>query len=123
MYIKELTEKVKLGRECHNTNDHVIGCNVCPYLHEKNCVHNLVSDALEIADYWKGKYESTLLATPPMILHTDPAPIRIEPVDIKSTLKSIKTMERLEKVAKKATEALDEASEAIRALKEELEND
>ena len=120
----KLTQKVKDGLTHHQYATKP--CHGCPYRDQNtpfSCSSKLAEDALKVIDYWKGKYENTELDTPPMTLNVAPEPIRIEPVDIRSTLKSIKAMERLEKVAKKATESLGEASEAIRALKEELEND
>lgn len=118
-----LTQKVKDGLMYHQNATKP--CDGCPYecgTTPFSCSSKLAEDALKVIDYWKGKYENTILQQPMMILH-DPQPIRIEPVDIRSTLRSIKTMERMEKVAKKATEALNEASEAIRVLKEELTDD
>ena len=119
----KLTQKVKDGITYHTITCSG-ACSSCPYKDSfGQCIRAILNDAFKVIDYWKGKYENTVLNTPPMILNVAPEPICIEPVDIKSTLKSIKAMERLEKVAKKAAESLGEAGEAIRALKEELEDD
>ena len=119
----KLTLKVKDGLMHHQYATKP--CDGCPYKCGPmpfSCSSRLAEDALKVIDYWKGKYENTVLQQPMMILH-NPEPIRIEPVDIRSTLKSIEAMKRLEKVAKRATESLSEASEAIHALKEELKDD
>ena len=113
-----LTNKVLGGLEIHSAD--TVRCYLCPYNDDlTNCGSRMAADASKVIKYWKGKYESTVLQQPKIILH-DTNPIRIEPVDIRSTLKSIKTMERLEKIAKNATNAINEATEAIHALKEEV---
>lgn len=120
MNITELRKKVELGIACHSSRD--TPCNGCPYRDVNYCGVEVMKDALKIADHYKAKYESTLISQPTMILH-DPAPIRIEPVDVKATLKAIKAMERMENAARAATEAMYEAKSAVIALKEELKDE
>lgn len=122
MEMKKLIEKVNAGLMMHG--DEYCKCSQCPYAVGDDvlvpmCSERLARDAAKVIAYWKAKYESTLIAQPTMILH-DPAPIRIEPVDVKATLKAIKAMNRMEDAAKAATEAMHEATRSVRELRKEL---
>lgn len=126
MNMHELAKKVELGLSRHSLPFGTAGkCIGCPYLHDNHCSNLLSSDALKVVRYWKGKYESTLLATPTMILHTNPEPsiVKNDSSDIQKAEKYTKAMKKAGNAAKFATEALRETTQALRELKEELKND
>lgn len=118
-----LTQNVIRGFNAHQ----IVGsgaCSTCPYYGKSRCSASLMSDAIKVIDYWKGKYESTLLATPPMILNVnqEPSIIKVESADIQKVEKYTKAMKKAGNAAKFATEALRETTQALRELKEELDN-
>ena len=115
---ESLLKKVTLGLKCHSNTTCV--CCDCPYnnVGYASCSETLALDARNVIDYYSTKH-CEILNQKPVILH-DPTPIRIEPVDVKATLKAIKAMNRMEKAARTATEAMSEATKSVKELRKEL---
>ena len=118
----KLTQKVKDGLAHHS----LIGfgsCDGCPYINRPSCAASLSEDALKVVDYWKDKYESTLLQEPVMILNIPNQKIVSDPIDIRTTLKEAEALRKMADAGNKASEALREVTSALKDLKEKLDNE
>ena len=117
--IDKLTDNVIRGLNAHQMTCYG-ACDTCPYFGRNQCLANLLEDALKVINHWKGKYESTLLNTPPMILNVnqEPSIIKVESSDIKKTLKYSEALQKLADSGKQASEALNDVTKALKDFKE-----
>lgn len=116
----KLTQKVKDGITHHNMTCSG-ACSSCPYKESfGTCVRAILNDANEVINYWKGKYENTVLQQPMMIIDPNPAPsiIKVESGDIYRTKKYSKALQEIADAGKQATEALNDVTKALKDFKE-----